>query len=313
MKSLRIVFMGTTHFGVPALENLINSSHEVLAVIAQPDRPNKRGKKITPLPLKAKAMDLGIDVLQPENIKDPQFVEKLRSYKADVFIVAAYGQMLSEEILFMPAGGSLNIHGSLLPQYRGAAPIQRAIINGEEKAGVSIMQMGLGMDTGDMLSKAEILITTETTFETLHNDLADLGADLLMKTLADLLLGKLDPVPQNEDLATYAQKIQKDTGHILWNLESHEILSLINGTDPQPGAYFIYENEKIKCFKPEIIPWFGNEPSGTIIRASGQEGLLVKTGDGALSIGEIQAPGKKRMEAKVYLRGNALEIGKILK
>jgi len=313
MKSLRIVFMGTTHFGVPALENLINSSHEVLAVIAQPDRPNKRGKKITPLPLKAKAMDLGIDVLQPENIKDPQFVEKLRSYKADVFIVAAYGQMLSEEILFMPAGGSLNIHGSLLPQYRGAAPIQRAIINGEEKAGVTIMQMGLGMDTGDMLSKAEIPITTETTFETLHNDLADLGADLLMKTLADLFLGKLDPVSQNEDLATYAQKIQKDTGHILWNLESHEILSLINGTDPQPGAYFIYENEKIKCFKPEIIPWFGNESPGTIIRASGQEGLLVKTGDGALSIGEIQAPGKKRMEAKVYLRGNALEIGKILK
>ena len=313
MKSLRIVFMGTTHFGVLALENLINSSHEVLAVIAQPDRPNKRGKKITPLPLKAKAMDLGIDVLQPENIKDPQFVEKLRSYKADVFIVAAYGQMLSEEVLFMPAGGSLNIHGSLLPQYRGAAPIQRAIINGEEKAGVTIMQMGLGMDTGDMLSKAEIPITTETTFETLHNDLADLGADLLMKTLEDLLLGKLDPVPQNEDLATYAQKIQKDTGHILWNLESHEILSLINGTDPQPGAYFIYENEKIKCFMPVIIPWFGNEPPGTIIRASGQEGLLVKTGDGALSIGEIQAPGKKRMEAKVYLRGNALEIGKILK
>ncbi|MGV8904989.1 MAG: methionyl-tRNA formyltransferase [Acetobacterium sp.] len=313
MKKLRIVFMGTTEFGVPALENLVNSEHQVVAVIAQPDRPNKRGKKITALPLKAKAVDLGIEVLQPENIKDPEFVEKLKSYQADVFIVAAYGQMLSAEILFMPTHGSLNIHGSLLPKYRGAAPIQRAIINGEEKAGVTIMQMGLGMDTGDMLSKSEKFITNDTTFATLHSDLAQLGATLLMKTLEDLVLGKLDPRVQNEELATYAPKIRKDTGHIIWDLKSQEILALINGADPQPGAYFIYGTDKMKCFKPEIISWPGTEIPGTLLMASGQEGLIVKTGDSALSIREILAPGKKRMAARVFLRGNALETGKTLK
>lgn len=313
MKKLRIVFMGTTNFGVPALEKLVNSKYEVVAVIAQPDRPNKRGKKITVLPLKAKAIDLGLKVLQPENIKDPEWVKKLKAYKADVFIVAAYGQILSEEILFMPRYGSLNIHGSLLPKYRGAAPIQRAIIDGEEKSGVTIMQMDLGMDTGNMLSNAELPINTETTFETLHSDLSFLGSNLLLKTLDDLVSGNLDSVVQNEAEATYAPKILKDTGHILWDLTSHEILSLINGTDPQPGAYFIYDNEKIKCFKPEIRPWPGMETPGTLITASGQEGLLIKTGDNALSIGEIQTPGKKRMEAKVFLRGNALEIGKLLK
>ncbi|MBK5243610.1 MAG: methionyl-tRNA formyltransferase [Eubacteriaceae bacterium] len=313
MKKLRIVFMGTTNFGVPALEKLVNSKYEVVAVIAQPDRPNKRGKKIMALPLKTKAIELGLKVLQPENIKDPEFVKKLKSYKADVFIVAAYGQILSEAILFMPKYGSLNIHGSLLPKYRGAAPIQWAVINGEEKSGVTIMQMDLGMDTGNMLSKAELPITAETTFETLHNDLSFLGSNLLLKTLDDLVLGKLNPVVQNEVEATYAPKIQKDTGHISWALTSHEILALINGTDPQPGAYFIYDNEKIKCFKPEIVPWFGTETPGTLIRASGQDGLWVKTGDDALNIREIQAPGKKRMEAKVYLRGNSLEMGMLLK
>jgi len=313
MKKLKIVFMGTTEFGIPALENLINSEHEVMAVIAQPDRPNKRGKKITALPLKAKALDLGIEVLQPENIKDSEFVEKLKSYQADVFIVAAYGQLLSEEILFMPTHGSLNIHGSLLPRYRGAAPIQRAIINGEEKSGVTIMQMGLGMDTGDMLSKAEIAINNNTTFETLHNDLAQQGAIILMKTLEDLVSEKLDPRVQNEDQATYAPKILKDTGHIIWNLKSQEILSLINGADPQPGAYFIYDNEKIKCFKPEIMTWSGTEIPGTLLMASGQEGLVVKTGDKALAIRAVLVPGKKRMPVKAFLRGNALEIGKILK
>lgn len=313
MKKLRIVFMGTTNFGAPALEKLVNSKYEIVAVIAQPDRPNKRGKKIIALPLKAKAIELGLKVLQPENIKDPEFVKELKSYKADVFIVAAYGQILSEEILFMPRYGSLNIHGSLLPKYRGAAPIQWAIINGEEKSGVTIMQMDLGMDTGNMLSKAELPITAETTFETLHSDLSFLGSNLLLKTLDDLVLGKLDPMVQNEIEATDAPKLQKDTGHISWDLTSHEILSLINGTDPQPGAYFIYDNEKIKCFKPEIVSWIGTEPPGTLIRASGQEGLLIKTGDHALNIRAIQAPGKKRMEAKVFLRGNALEIGKLLK
>lgn len=313
MKKLRIVFMGTTSFGVASLEKLVALGYDVAAVVAQPDRPNKRGKKILALAFKKKAMDLGIEVLQPENIKDQEFVETLKTYEADVFIVAAYGQLLSEEILHMPTYGSLNIHGSLLPKYRGAAPIQRAIMNGEEKSGVTIMQMNLGMDTGDMLSKAETEITNQTTFETLHDDLALLGADLLIKTLDDLVSGKLDPVSQDENQATYAEKIQKDAGHINWGLKSGEILALINGTDPQPGAYFIYDDEKIKCFNPEIISWSGSEVPGTLITSDPKEGLIVKTGDSALCIGSVQAPGKKRMETRVFLRGKTLETGTVLK
>lgn len=304
--------MGTTNFGVPALEKLVESGHDVVAVIAQPDRPNKRGKKIAVLPLKEKALGLGIKVLQPEKIKDPAFIEQLKPYQADVFIVAAYGQMLSEEILYMPTYGSLNIHGSLLPKYRGAAPIQRAIIDGEAKAGVTIMQMSSGMDTGDMLAMADLDITPETTFGILHEDLARLGADLLIESLEGIITGKREPVPQNDNEATYAQKILKDTGHIRWDLSSHEILALINGMDPQPGAYFIYKDEKIKCFKPEIIQWAGNEQPGTLVVADAHEGLIVKTGDAAISIGEIQAPGKKRMETRVYLRGHAFETGQVL-
>ncbi|MBC3887635.1 methionyl-tRNA formyltransferase [Acetobacterium paludosum] len=313
MKNLKIVFMGTTDFGVPALEKLVLSGYEVAAVVCQPDRPNKRGKKIEILPLKAKAVELGIPVLQPEKIKEQEFVEQLKTYQADVFIVAAYGQLLSKEILEMPPYGSLNIHGSLLPKYRGAAPIQRAIIDGEPKSGVTIMQMSEGMDTGDMIAKAECPITETTTYEALHEALSTAGAELLMITLEDLITGKAQPIPQNEEQASYADKIQKDTGHINWNETSSAILSLINGTDPHPGAYVFYKEEKIKCFSPKIMTWEGEETPGTVLMANDKEGMIVKTKDGALIIGDIQAPGKKRMKSTVFLRGKSMQIGTILK
>ncbi len=305
--------MGTADFGVPALEKLVEAGHDVRAVIAQPDRPNKRGKKIAILPLKAKAMDLGIDVLQPEKIKDPIVIEELIRIDSDIFIVAAYGQMLSKEILEIPQYGAINIHGSLLPKYRGAAPIQRAIINGDKKTGVTIMQMGLGMDTGDMLSKAEIEINNCTTVETLYHDLAEIGGDLLIKTIEDLMNNRIIPICQNENDVSYADKILKDTGHIQWTQKSTQIVSLINGTDPQPGAYFYYEQEKIKCFEPEKIEWSGNEMAGGILIANSRDGLVIKTKDGAVKLGEIQIPGKKRMEAKVALRGKSFETGVVLK
>jgi methionyl-tRNA formyltransferase len=304
--------MGTTDFGVPALENLVAAEFEIVAAICQPDRPNKRGNKVEILPLKAKALELGITVLQPEKIKDPLFVEQLKSFDADIFIVAAYGQILSKEILEIPTFGALNIHGSLLPEYRGAAPIQRAIIDGKAKTGVTIMQMGEGMDTGDMLSKAECPITESTTFQSLYRELSVLGGCLLIETLKKVVKRSLKPVPQNDFLATYAEKILKDTGHINWTTTSREILYLINGTDPAPGAYVIYQNEKIKCFHPETMTWEGQEKPGTILIANDQDGLLVKTQDGALKIGSVQAPGKKRMDATVFLRGRKLEIGTIL-
>lgn len=312
MKKLKIIFMGTTDFGVPALENLVAAEYQVVAAICQPDRPNKRGNKVEILPLKAKALELGIAVLQPEKIKDPQFIRQLKTFEADVFIVAAYGQILSKEILEMPTLGALNIHGSLLPEYRGAAPIQRAIIDGKAKTGVTIMQMGEGMDTGAMLSKAECLITETTTFQSLYRELSVLGGDLLIKTLKAIEDGSLKAVPQDETMATYAQKILKDTGHINWQKSSREILYLINGTDPAPGAYIICQDEKIKCFRPEIFAWEGPERPGTILIADDRGGLVIKTEDGALKIGQVQAPGKKRLDATVFLRGKKLEIGTML-
>ena len=312
MKKLKVIFMGTTDFGIPALENLVAAEHQVVAAICQPDRPNKRGNKVEILPLKAKALELGISVLQPEKIKDPQFIKQLKCYEADVFIVAAYGQILSKEILEMPPLGSLNIHGSLLPEYRGAAPIQRAIIDGKAKTGVTIMQMGEGMDTGDMLSKVECPITENTTFQSLYRDLSVLGGALLIETLRKLAAGSLQPVPQDEMMATYAAKILKDTGHIDWAKTSRQILYLINGTDPTPGAYLIYQDEKIKCFRPEILIWEGQEKPGTILIADDRDGLVIKTEDGALKIDEVQAPGKKRMGATVFLRGKKLEMGTIV-
>lgn len=312
MKKLKVIFMGTTDFGVPALENLVSADFEVVAAICQPDRPNKRGNKIEILPLKAKALELGITVLQPEKIKAPQFVEQLKSFEAEIFIVAAYGQILSKEILEIPAFGALNIHGSLLPEYRGAAPIQRAIIDGKTKTGVTIMQMGQGMDTGDMLSKAECPITETTTFGSLYRDLSVLGGDLLIETLKKVVDGSIKAVPQDESEATYAEKILKDSGHINWAKSSLEILYLINGTDPVPGAYILYRDEKIKCFCPEILAWEGKESSGTILCANDRDGLVIKSQDGALKIGSIQGSGKKRMEATVFLRGKKMETGTIL-
>lgn len=312
MKKIKVIFMGTTDFGVPSLESLVSADYEVVAAICQPDRPNKRGNKVEILPLKAKALELGITVLQPEKIKDPQFIEQLKRFEADIFIVAAYGQILSKEILEMPPFGALNIHGSLLPEYRGAAPIQRAIIDGKSKTGVTIMQMGEGMDTGDMLSKAEYPITENTTFQSLYRDLSVVGGCLLIETLKKVVTGSLQPVPQDETMATFAAKILKDTGHINWAKTSREILYLINGTDPTPGAYVVYYDEKIKCFQPEIITWEGQEKPGTILIANDRDGLVIKTQNEALKIGSVQVPGKKRMDATVFLRGKKLEIGTIL-
>lgn len=309
MTKLRIVLMGTTDFAVPALNKLVEAGHDVAAVVAQPDRPNQRGKKIKFLPVKQRALELGIPVLQPEKIKTPETVEELRSLKADVFVVAAYGQILSEEILFMPPLGSVNIHGSLLPKYRGAAPVHHAIIDGEAESGVTIMKMDIGMDTGDMLSKVSVPIDAKTTVGYLHDLLAEKGAELLLDTLESLSDGSAVPEKQDESLATYADKVEKTTGKLDWNQTSFKILRRINGTDPFPGAYTELNGEKIKCFAPESLDYSGEELPGTVLQADTKHGLVVKTGDGALAVGEIQMPGKKRMLSKVYFNGNDIALG----
>ncbi|WP_195267005.1 methionyl-tRNA formyltransferase [Eubacterium sp. 1001713B170207_170306_E7] len=309
MKKLRVILMGTTDFAVPALNKLVEAGHDVAAVVAQPDRPNQRGKKIKFLPVKQRALELGIPVLQPEKIKTPEAVEALRLLEADVFVVAAYGQILSEEILFMPPLGSVNIHGSLLPKYRGAAPVHHAIIDGEAESGVTIMKMDVGMDTGDMLSKVHVPIDETTTVGRLHDLLAEKGAELLIDTLEALAAGTAVPEKQDEALATYADKVEKTTGKLDWNQSSFEILRRINGTDPFPSAYTELNGEKIKCFAPVRLDYSGEELPGIVLQANTKSGLVVKTGDGALAIGEIQMPGKKRMPSKVYFNGNTIESG----
>lgn len=309
MSRLKVVLMGTTDFAVPALVKLVDAGHEVAAVVAQPDRPNQRGKKIKYLPVKAKALALGIPVLQPEKIKTPEMVQTLRDIGADVFVVAAYGQLLSEEILFMPRLGSVNIHGSLLPKYRGAAPVHHAIIDGETESGVTIMKMDIGMDTGDMLAKTVVPVTDETTVGELHDVLAEAGAELLLKTLDALDAGTLSAEKQDEALATYADKVDKHTGAVDWRASSHTILRQINGTDPFPGATTKKDGATVKLFKPVLKTCGQDEAPGTVLAADTKAGLVIKTGDGALEIGEIQMPGKKRMAARDYFRGNAIAVG----
>lgn len=304
--------MGTTDFAVPALEKLVKSGYQVVSVVAQPDRPNQRGKKIKFLPVKQRAIALGIPVMQPEKIKTSEAVEALRALEADVFVVAAYGQILSEEILVMPPMGSVNIHGSLLPEYRGAAPVHHAIIDGKKESGVTIMKMDIGMDTGDMLSKVVVPINETTTVGILHDILAQKGAELLIETLEGLVKGSIIPEKQNEVLATYADKVDKETGKVDWNGTTFEIIRRINGTDPFPGAYTLYQAEKVKCFDPKFIEWQGCEKPGTILTADVKDGLTVKTFDGAINIGTIQTAGKKRMASNVYFRGNTMQVGRVL-
>lgn len=311
MKSLKIVLMGTTDFAVPALDALVNAGHSIAAVVCQPDRPNARGRKTVFLPVKKRALELSIPILQPERIKDPEEIETLRALSADVFVVAAYGQILSEEVLNIPPLGAINIHGSLLPEYRGAAPIHHAIIDGKDKTGVTIMQMDAGMDTGDMLLKGEVPITETTTVGGLHDQLAKLGGELIVSALKGLAAGNITPEPQNDDAATYADKIDREIGHIDWTQSSFQVLRRINGTDPYPGSYGMIDGARYKLFKPEIVTTSGDEKPGTILTAENSNSIVIKTGDGGLAICEIQAPGKRRMAVDAYLAGNHLPMGTV--
>lgn len=310
MTPLRIVVMGTTDFALPALNALVEAGHKVVTVVCQPDRPNARGKKIKYLPMKARALELGIPVFQPEKIKTPEAVETLRSLKADLFVVAAYGQILSEEILYMPTYHSVNIHGSLLPKYRGAAPIHHAIMDGMTETGVTLMKMDIGMDTGDMLAKTVVPITETSTVGEIHDTLAQAGATLLVETIPSMVAGTVKAQKQDEAQATYADKVEKTTGCVNWNRETAMVIRQINGTDPFPGAYTTVDGAKMKCYRP--LPVSGKGEPGTILSADTKEGLVVATLDGALAITQIQMPGKKRMASQDYFRGNAMTIGEHL-
>ncbi len=308
---MNILYMGTPDFAVYTLEALLKN-HNVVAAISQPDKPKGRGKKLQPTPVKAAAEKYNIPVYQPNRIKDDDFCDFLETINADLYVVVAYGQILSERILNIPKYGCINVHGSLLPKYRGAAPIQWSIINGDEKTGVTIMYMDRLCDTGDMILKEEIKIEPDETYGTLHDKMAPIGAEVLLKAVELIEKNEADAEKQNDAEASYAPMISKEMGHINWNKSALEIKNLIQGFNPMPGAFTVYNDDNLKiwscCISDET-----NGEIGEIIDVDKKKGFTVKCGDKSLLITEIQAKGGKRMKTTDYLRGHSIEKGIILK
>ena len=312
---MKIVFMGTPDFAAGALRSLIAAGHEITAVVTQPDKAKGRSKELMPSPVKVCAVEHGIPVMQPRRIKTPEAMTELKTYPADVFIVAAFGQILSQEILDMPKFGSLNIHASLLPKYRGTSPIQRVILDGEEKTGVTIMQMDAGIDTGDMLYKKEIPIAPDDTYETLHDKLMNLGGEAVVEALELLEQGKLVPEKQDDSLSCYAPLIDKSMGQIDFSKDAAEIDRLIRGLTPWPSAYTSYKGKQLKIWKAVPLPsesTVDDESSAGEILKVEKDAVTVATGKGALKIFELQLEGKKRMTTHDFLLGVKMQPGEVL-
>lgn len=308
---MRIVFMGTPDFAVGALEALVEAGHEIAAVITQPDKPKGRGKEMQQTPVKTCALKHGIEVFQPVKIKDAEAVEVLRSYRAELFVVAAFGQILSREILEMPPYGCVNIHASLLPKYRGAAPIQWAILEGEKETGVTIMQMNEGLDTGDMLTKVVVPIEDKDTGESLFDKLAEAGAKLLIETIPMIEAGTVTPVPQEDSLSTYAKMIKKEMGRIDWQKDAVVLERLVRGMNSWPSAYTYFQKKTLKVWEAYVEVQEKEAVPGTITEVT-KNAIKVQTGKDLLVLKQIQAEGKKRMSVEAFLLGNHVEEGTVL-
>ena len=311
---MKIIYMGTPDFAVAPLEAILKAGHEVTAVVTQPDRQKGRGREVQYSPVKECALSYGIPVLQPLKIKEKDAVEELRKYPADIFVVAAFGQLLSEEILNMPRLGCINIHASLLPAYRGAAPIQWCVINGEEKTGVTIMQMAKGMDTGDILLQKEVVLDEKETGGSLFDRLMETGAELIVEVLPKIEAGELTPVVQKEELATYAGKITKDMGNIDFAKSAVTIERLIRGLNPWPSAFTHYKGKILKIWEADVGSECANPENpvpGTVI-AMDKESFTLATGEGALRIRSLQPEGKKRMSCAEFMRGYEVKVGEAL-
>ena len=304
MKRFRVIFMGTPDFAVPCLARLVEIS-DVVAVVTQPDRPKGRGQKLLPPPVKAFAQEHGIAVYQPVRVKAPDFVDVLRGLAPDLIVVVAFGQILSKEILSLPPLGCINVHASLLPRYRGAAPMQWAIVRGEKETGVTTMFMDEGLDTGDMLLRETLPITQAMTAAELHDAMMKLGADVLEKTLFSLSEGTLKRTPQDDALSTYAPLLDKAVGRIDWKKPAQEIHDLVRGLNSWPGAYTMLAGQQFKIWRPRLAE--GTAEPGEIVSVT-KQGLLVGTGEGMLEILELQAPSKKKMAAGDYVRGHGLQL-----
>lgn len=325
---MRVVFMGTPEFAVPLLQTLLTyPGIEVVGVVTQPDRPVGRKRLLTPTPVKAEALKHGIPALQPERLRRPESVEEVRVLQPDLIVTAAYGQILPKSVLELPSFGCINIHASLLPKYRGGAPIHHAVMNGDAVTGVTIMYMAEGLDTGDMISRVELAIDDSDTTGSLFDKLSAAGAKLLLDTLPDLLAGRIKAEQQNDEAAVYSPNVSRAQELIDWEKNSLSLWNQVRGLNPRPGAYTIWDGEVLKiwsCAKPELTQeselikepglaktMEANYTPGTVV-AIGEDGIQVATGQGLLTITELQPAGKKAMQAAQLIHGGRLSVGTVL-
>ncbi len=307
---MKIIFMGTPDFAAVILESLIQAGHETVLAVTQPDKPKGRGKSVQFSAVKSAALAHNIEVYQPKRIREPECAAYLKKYDADIMVVAAFGQILPEEILNMPRYGCVNVHASLLPKYRGAAPIQWAVINGDEKTGVTTMQMDAGIDTGDMLEKTEVMLAEDETGGSLFDKLSAVGAALCVQTLAHMEDGTVTRTKQDESQATYAGMIKKNMGIIDWTKPAAETERLIRGLNPWPSAFTALGAKTLKIWKADVLEGGDASLAGTVV-VSDKKHLVVQTGEGQLSLKEVQLEGKKRMPVEAFLRGYPVETGTV--
>ena len=306
---LRVVFMGTPDFAVPSLERLAGSGHELRAVVTRPDRPAGRGQRLTPPPVKVAAQRLGLPVLQPETLQDPDFLARLRAADADLFAVVAF-LILPRAVLEIPKWGSANVHPSLLPKYRGAAPIQWAVIRGEQETGVSIFRLNPRVDAGDILVQRRVSIGPDETYGELYERLKILGAEALVEAMDALAGGDATPVPQGDEGATRAPKLEKEDARIDWTQDAEQVRNLIRGTNPMPGAFTELRGQILKLHRAEVAE--GSGAPGEVTAADPKSGLVVAAGTGALRLLEVQPSGKRKMDGAAFVRGHQVAVGERL-
>lgn len=301
---MRVLFWGTPDFGIPALEAMRAAGHEIVGVVTNPDRPAGRGRLLTPTPVKEWALDAGVPVLQPERPRGGEFTARARGLDPEISVVAAYGRILADDVLALPPHGSINIHASLLPELRGAAPVNWAIIRGHSESGVTIMRMVAELDAGPILARAPVDIGPETTAGELYARLSALGGETVVEALEAIAAGTAREVEQDHDAATYAPKLSRDMARIAWGGAAGEIGRWIRGCDPWPGAWTEWEDLVVQCFRPSLEETAVEAPPGTVLEADVHAGLLVATGGGALRVGEVKPAGGRRMSSGAWIRGH---------
>jgi methionyl-tRNA formyltransferase len=308
----RIVFFGTPSFALPSLRGLLQSPDEVVAVVTQPDREKGRGRRVVSPPVKELALRHGLSLLQPEKVRDEAFQERIKTLRPDLIVVVAYGQILSKSLLEIAEHGAVNVHASLLPKYRGAAPIVWAILKGERVTGVTTMMMDESMDTGDILLQAEIPIDEKETGESLHGRLTSLGAQLLLRTVEGMKTGNIHPIPQDHSKATYAPPLRKEDGRINWSKEAIEIDRQVRAFNPWPGAFTEWNDQVLKIYRGEVRE---GRPTGKrgVVAWVGSDFIEVETGNGSFLIREVQLEGKRRMTVREFLSGHPVPVGTVFK